>query len=77
MIHGNIMDMVHNNYYQYHWLYSAVTTPSPLSLKLTPNPGHDMRGRLYIASLKDTECADIPGVPIVPLQGVKDKTGVF
>lgn len=56
---------------------SAVTTPSPLTLKVTPYPGHDMRGRLYIASLKDTECADIPGVPIVPLQGVKDKTGVF
>ncbi len=32
---------------------------------------------MNIASQKDTECADIPGVPIVPLQGVKDKTGVF
>ena len=30
-----------------------------------------------IAVQKDTECADIPGVPIVPLQGVMDKTGIF
>jgi len=71
-----IADKVYYVNYSTMW-NNAVTTPSPLSLKLTPNPGHDMRGRLYIASLKDTECADIPGVPIVPLQGVKDKTGVF
>ena len=35
------------------------------------------KGIINIDELKDTECADIPGVPIVPLQGVKDKTGVF
>jgi len=51
MIYGNIMDMVHNNYYQYHWLYSAVTTPSPLSLKLTPNLLHNIGGRLLHLSI--------------------------
>lgn len=51
MIHSNIMDMVHNNYYQYHWLYSAVITPSPLSLKLTPNLLHNIGGRLLHLSI--------------------------
>ena len=30
---------------------SAVTTPSPLTLKVTPYPGHDMRGRLLYLSI--------------------------
>ena len=32
---------------------------------------------IKIDSLRDTKCGDIPAVPIVPLQGVKDKTGNF
>ena len=56
---------------------SAVREGRPFCLKLTPYPRNTIGGRLYIALPRDTKCADIPGVPIVPLQGVKDKTGNF
>jgi hypothetical protein len=45
-----IADKVYYVNYSTMW-NNAVTTPSPSSLKLTPYPGHDMRGRLLHLSI--------------------------
>ena len=54
MIQCNIMTMVHNNYYLHlDCLKTAVSTPRPLTLKVTPYARNAIGGSLYIASLRN------------------------
>lgn len=75
----NSMIMVHNNAYQYCDV-DRCRHPSlpPLcesdSLPHQPNRGVAIGNIDY---LRDNNCADIPGTPIVRSCGVQDKTGKF
>lgn len=53
---------------------SAVMEGRPLCLKLTPYPRNIIGDRLDIVSPREYRYGDIPAVPIVPTQGVMDKT---